>query len=41
MVKLLAALEDLIPGRKPQAPLLPIVIDGEPEWKVEEILDSC
>ena len=40
IVKLSAALEDLIPGRKPQAPLLPIVVDGEPEWKVKEILDS-
>jgi len=40
MVKLSAALEDLIPGRKPQALLLPIIIDGEPEWEVEEILDS-
>jgi len=40
IVKLSAALEDLIPGRKLQAPLPPIVVDGEPEWEVEEILDS-
>jgi len=41
MVKLSATLEDPIPGRKLQALLPPIVIDGEPEWEVEEILDSC
>jgi len=41
VVKLSAALDDPIPGRKPQAPPPPIVVDGEPEWKVEEILDSC
>jgi len=41
VVKLSAALEDPILGRKPQAPLLPIVVDGEKEWEVEEILDSC
>jgi len=40
VVKLSAAPEDLIPGRKLQAPLPPIVVDGEPEWEVEEILDS-
>jgi len=40
VVKLSAALDDPIPGRKPQAPPLPIVIDGEPEWEVEEVLDS-
>ena len=40
IVKLSAALEDPIPGRKPQAPSPPIVIDGEPEWEVKEILDS-
>ena len=40
IVKLSAALEDPIPGRKPQALLPPIVIDREPEWEVEEILDS-
>jgi len=40
VVKLSAAPDDPIPGRKPQAPPLPIVIDGEPEWEVEEVLDS-
>jgi len=40
VVKLSATLEDPIPGRKPQAPPPPIVVDGEPEWEVEEILDS-
>jgi len=33
--------DDLIPGRKPQAPPPPIVIDRELEWEVEEVLDSC
>jgi len=40
VVKLSAALDDLIPGRKPQAPPPPIVVDREPEWEVEEVLDS-
>ena len=40
VVKLFAAPEDPIPGRKLQALPLPIVIDGEEEWEVEEILDS-
>jgi len=40
VVKLSAAPEDPILGRKPQAPPLPIVINGEEEWEVEEILDS-
>jgi len=40
VVKLSAAPEDPIPGRKPQTPPPPIVVDGEPEWEVEEILDS-
>jgi len=40
VMKLSAALEDPILGGKPQAPPLPIVVDGEEEWKVEEILDS-
>jgi len=31
VVKLSAALEDPIPGKKPQALPLPIVVDGEPE----------
>jgi len=41
VVKLSATPEDLILGRKPQAPLLPIIVNGEEKWKVEEILDSC
>jgi len=40
IIKLSAAPEDLIPGRKPQAPPPPIVVDRELEWEVEEILDS-
>ena len=40
VVKLSAAPEDPILGRKPQAPPPPIVVDGEEEWEVEEILDS-
>jgi len=41
VVKLSAALEDPILGRKPQAPLPPIIVNGEEEeWEVEEILDS-
>jgi len=40
VVKLSATLEDPILGRKPQALPPPIVIDGEEEWEVEEILDS-
>jgi len=40
VVKLSAAPEDPIPGRKPQALLPPIVVDGELEWEVEEVLDS-
>jgi len=41
MVKLSAALDDPIPERKPQALPPPIVVDGELEWEVEEVLDSC
>jgi len=41
VVKLSTALEDPILGRKLQAPPPPIVVDGEEEWEVEEILDSC
>jgi len=41
VVKLSAAPEDLILERRPQTPLPPIVVDGEEEWEVEEILDSC
>jgi len=40
VVKLSATPEDPIPGRKLQAPPPPIVVNGEPEWEVEEILDS-
>jgi len=40
IVKLSAILEDPILERKPQAPLLPIVVDGEEEWEVKEILNS-
>jgi len=40
MVKLSATPNDPISGRKLLALLPPIVIDGEPEWEVEEILDS-
>jgi len=40
VVKLSAAPEDPILGRKPQAPPPSIVIDGEEEWEVEEILNS-
>jgi len=41
VVKLFATPEDPILERKLQAPPPPIVIDGEEEWEVEEILDSC
>jgi len=40
IVKLSAAPEDPILGRKSQVPLSPIVVNGEEEWEVEEILDS-
>jgi len=36
-----SALDNPIPGRKPRALPPPIVVDGEPEWEVEEVLDSC
>jgi len=41
VVKLSAALEDPILGKKPQAPPPPIIVDREEEWEVEEILDNC
>jgi len=41
VVKLSATPEDPILGRRPQTPPPPIVVDGEEEWEVEEILDSC
>jgi len=40
VVKLSAAPDDPIPGRKPPALPPPIVVNREPEWEVEEILDS-
>jgi len=40
IVKLTPALDDPITGRKIEDHPPPIVIDGEPEWEVEEILDS-
>jgi len=40
IVKLTLAPDNPIPGRKMEDHLLPIVIDGEAEWEVEEILDS-
>jgi len=40
VVKLSATPEDLILGRKLQAPPPPIVVNGEEEWEVEEILNS-
>jgi len=40
VVKLSAALDNPISGRKPQALPPPIVVDREPEWEVEEVLDS-
>ena len=41
VVKLTLALDDLITGRKMEDHPLPIVINGEAEWEVEEILNSC
>jgi len=40
VIKLSAAPEDLILGRKLQTSPLPIVVDREEEWEVEEILNS-
>ena len=40
VVKLTAAPPDPIPGRHPQPPPPPEVIDGEDEYLVEKILDS-
>ena len=40
VVKLLPAPSDPIPGRRPNPPPPPEIIDGEEEWIVEEILDS-
>jgi len=41
IVKLTLALDDLITGQKMKDYLLLIVIDGEAEWEVEKILNSC
>jgi len=41
IVKLSAALDNLISRRKPRPLPLPVVIDKEKKWEVEEILDSC
>jgi len=40
VVKLTLAPDNLIAGQKMEDHPLPIVIDGEAEWEVEEILDS-
>jgi len=40
VVKLTPASDDPIPGRKMTDHPLPIIIDGEAEWEVEEILNS-
>ena len=40
IVKLTPAPDDLITGQKTTDHPLPIIIDGEAEWEVEEILDS-
>ena len=41
VVKLTPAPDNPITGQKTEDCPLPIVINGEPEWEVEEILDSC
>ena len=41
VVKLTPAPDNPITGCKTKDHLLPIVIDGKAEWKVEEILNSC
>jgi len=40
VVKLSATPDNPIPGQRTEIPLLPIIIDREKEWEVEEILDS-
>jgi len=40
IVKLTPAPDNPIPGQKTTDHPLPIIIDGETEWEVEEILDS-
>ena len=41
IVKLTLAPDDPITGQKTEDHPLPIIIDREAEWEVEEILDSC
>jgi len=41
VVKLTLAPDNPITGCKTEDHPLPVVIDREPEWEVEEILDSC
>ena len=41
VVKLTLVLEDPITGQRMEDHPLPIVINGEAKWEVEEILDSC
>jgi len=41
IVKLTPAPDDPITGQKIEDHPLPIVIDGEAEWEVEKILNSC
>ena len=41
VVKLTLAPDDPITGQKMEDHPSPIVIDGEAEWEVEKILDSC
>ena len=40
VVKLSAAPDDPILGREPRPPPPSIIVDGELEWEVEEVLDS-
>jgi hypothetical protein len=40
VIKLTPAPDDPIPGRRPHPPPPPVLIEGEPEWEVEEILNS-
>ena len=41
IVKLTLAPDDPITGQKTEDHPLPIIIDREAEWEIEEILDSC
>ncbi|HEV7736862.1 MAG TPA: hypothetical protein VGO47_05740, partial [Chlamydiales bacterium] len=40
VIKLTTALDDPIPGRRPKPPPPPVLVEGEQEWEVEEVLDS-